>query len=669
VSSDFEVGDPRMGSPAAANRGWRQGMLPRVLPLQRQLALGTVVASGVAVLLLGVSFTVYDFRSFEQATLRRLGGEAEIVGTNCAAALLFRDPAAAAATLEALRAEPSVLSAAVYDNDGRVFARFARPGVDPLPSFHPTADGPIGHAIRGGRVLVSRPVVFKGERVGTVAIEATLAERTERLRRQGLIAVLTSLGAFAVASLIASRMQRTISGPILDLARTARFVSTTKDYSTRAAAAGPQEIGVLVSTFNEMLDAIQRREAELEQIQRALEETLEERTVLYRQAEEANRAKDQFLATLSHELRTPLNAIVGWTSILAQGGLDDEATERAVGTIERNAKAQAKLIEDILDVSRIVSGKLHLSVSQVDLPAVVQSAADSLRHAAEAKQIRIQLVLDGNAGPVSGDSDRLQQVIWNLMSNAIKFTPRGGRVYVRLSRPNSHVELAVTDNGIGIRPEFLPHVFERFRQADSTSTRSYGGLGLGLAIVRHIVELHGGTVEARSAGDGQGASFVVTLPLAPVAARSAPEPGERRLPAATPTAAPLDGIRVLVVDDDQDSLDLLEHTLTRAGATVVTASSAADALGAIERQVPDVLVSDIEMPGEDGYALIRRIRVLPASRGGLVPAAALTAYARSEDRVTALKMGYQIHLAKPVDPVELAVVVSSLAGRQPVQSG
>ena len=645
--------------------------MPRALPLQHQFALGTVVASGVAVLLLGVSFTVYDFRSFEQATLRRLGGEAEIVGTNCAAPLLFRDPAAAADTLEALRAETSVLSAAIYDNDGLAFAQFSRPGAEPLPATNPTATGPIGHAIRGGRVLVSRPVVFKGERVGTVTIEATLSERTARLRRQGLIALLTSLGAFAVAALIASRIQRTISGPILDLARTARFVSNTKDYSARAVAGGPQEVGVLVATFNEMLEAIQRREAELEQIQRALEETLEERTALYRQAEEANRAKDQFLATLSHELRTPLNAIVGWTSILAQGALDEDEAARAIGTIERNAKAQAKLIEDILDVSRIVSGKLHLGVSPVDLPAVVQSAADSLHHAADAKQIRIQLVLDSHAGPVSGDSDRLQQVFWNLISNAIKFTPRGGRVYVRLSRPNSHVELVVKDTGIGIRPEFLPFVFERFRQADSSTTRTYGGLGLGLAIVRHIVELHGGTVEATSPGEGLGATFTIGLPLAPLAARSVPaESTDRLFPAAaSPPSSPLDGIRVLVVDDDEDSRDLLEHALTQHGAAVVTAGSAAEAVAAIERAVPDVVVSDIEMPGEDGYALIRRIRGLPPTRGGLVPAAALTAYARSEDRVTALKMGFQIHMAKPVDPVELAVVVSSLAGRQPVQSG
>jgi CheY-like chemotaxis protein len=420
-----------------------------------------------------------------------------------------------------------------------------------------------------------------------------------------------------------------------------------------------------VATFNEMLDSLQKRDEALEDTRRRLEATLEERTALFRAAEEANRVKDEFLATLSHELRTPMNAIVGWTSVLAAGGVDGATSARALASIDRNAKAQVRLIEDILDVSRIVSGKLRLKVQPVQLPAVVEAAVDALRHAADAKGVRLQVVLDRDADPIFGDPDRLQQVVWNLLSNAIKFTPRGGRVSVELTRPDSHVELAVRDTGQGIRPEFLPHVFERFRQADSSSTRAHGGLGLGLAIVRHLVEMHGGTVEAQSEGEGRGASFVVKLPLGPIRPGADPAlPAPAARPAAAEAAVEdLSGVRVLIVEDDAESRELLESMLGRLGAEVEVAASAAEALAAVERRAPHVLLSDIEMPGEDGYALIRKIRALPSPERARLPAAALTAYARTEDRVAALSAGFQFHLAKPVAAAELAAVVASLARR------
>jgi signal transduction histidine kinase/ActR/RegA family two-component response regulator len=383
---------------------------------------------------------------------------------------------------------------------------------------------------------------------------------------------------------------------------------------------------------------------------------------LYREAQQANRMKDEFLATLSHELRTPLNAIVGWVKLLQSGGLDADTARRAVATIDRNAKAQTQLIEDILDVSRIVAGKVNLKVAPVDLEAVAEGALDSVRHAAEAKGITLHAPGPGEpVHEVRGDPDRLQQVVWNLLSNAIKFTPRGGNVWLRLGHDDGSAEIEVRDDGLGIKPEFLPHVFERFRQSDSSSTRPHGGLGLGLAIARHLVELHGGTVEVHSEGEGKGATFRVRLPLAVGAG-----PAEVRAlgPAAPVSAAPrLSGVSVLVVEDEADTRELVRTVLGQLGADVRLAGSAREALRAIDDQPPDVLLSDIEMPEIDGYALMRTVRERSPDRGGLVPAAALTAYARSEDRLRALRAGYQVHLAKPVEPAELAAVVASLAGR------
>jgi len=396
------------------------------------------------------------------------------------------------------------------------------------------------------------------------------------------------------------------------------------------------------------------------------------------EAESANRTKDEFLATLSHELRTPLNAILGWAQLLRMGAVEGEEATEGLLSIERNAKAQAQLVEDLLDVSRIISGKLRLNVKPVDLPAVIEAALASVRPAAEAKGIQIIPLMDSHAGPVAGDASRLQQVVWNLLSNAIKFTPKGGRVQVWLRGTGADVELGLSDTGIGINPEFLPHVFDRLRQADASSTRRHGGLGLGLAIVRHLVELHGGTVSAESPGEGKGATFTVRLPLA----ETQPHPVAPRTPAAssdpadlfgngdhdtatTPPPPPrsLEGVRVLVVDDEHDAREVLGRSLRQWGADVTTVSSAQEAMEALRKARIDVLLSDIGMPGEDGYALIRRVRQLPDSEGGRIPAVALTAFARGEDRGRAISEGYQLHVPKPVEPTELATVVARLSGR------
>lgn len=386
---------------------------------------------------------------------------------------------------------------------------------------------------------------------------------------------------------------------------------------------------------------------------------------LYVTAQEANRLKDEFLATLSHELRTPLNAILGYVRMARSGLMPGEKHGRALETIERNASALTHIVEDVLDISRIVAGKLRLRVQQADLRAIVSAAIDAVLPAAEAKHVRIERVLEGPDVPISGDPDRLQQVVWNLLSNAVKYTQRDGRVQVTLLRVNSHVEVIVSDTGIGISADFLPHVFERFRQADGGIARTRGGLGLGLSISKDLVEMHGGTIEAASAGEGHGATFRVRLPAMIVRAH---ESGPREHPhagsAAPPIAVPnLRGVRVLVVDDEEDARRLVQEALEVAGATVDTAGSGPDALVCLTETPADVLVADLGMPLMDGVQLIREIRRHPDPRVRNIQAAALTAYARSQDRTMALQSGFQLHLAKPIDPAELMAAVGALARR------
>jgi len=371
-------------------------------------------------------------------------------------------------------------------------------------------------------------------------------------------------------------------------------------------------------------------------------------------ADAANRAKDEFLAAVSHELRTPLTAIVGWSKMLSAGKLEEPQRTQAIATIERNGVMMTQLIEDLLDVSRIVSGKMRVHMRPLEVAPFVEAALDSMKPLAEAKAIAIERDLVGDVPMISGDAARLQQVVWNLISNAVKFTPRGGHVRVSVRRDGGAIEIAVSDDGKGIVPKFLPFVFDAFRQAEGGIARAAGGLGLGLAITKHLVELHGGSIEAKSEGEGRGSTFVVRLPVPE--RPSAPEAGEPE-----PEPPPhFKGLRVLVVDDEEDARALIAAVLEHAGATVRTASSAAEALAAIHAEVPDVLLSDIGMPGETGYDLIRRVRALPPSAGGQVPAGALTAYARDDDRRKALAAGFTMHVPKPIDPSELVAVVGAL---------
>jgi signal transduction histidine kinase/DNA-binding response OmpR family regulator len=418
----------------------------------------------------------------------------------------------------------------------------------------------------------------------------------------------------------------------------------------------------------------QRHASELQQEIAEREQAEEERArMLVREqaaraeAEAANRTKDEFLATLSHELRTPLTAILGWSHLLQTNKFDDKSTARALETIERNARSQSQLIDDLLDVSRIITGKLRLDIRPVELTKIVEAVVESSRPAADAKTIQFDVALDKSASPVLGDATRLQQVVWNLFSNAVKFTPEGGRVKVRLERTDAHAQIIVSDNGQGINPQFLPVIFDRFRQADGSTTRKHGGLGLGLAIARHLIEMHGGTIKAHSEGINQGASFTVQLPLTPANHNeengadlsSSMDSNEEKQEVCSPV---LDGLRILVVEDEDDTRDLILTVLKQCGAEVRGSESAAEALVAFREWSPDLLVTDIGLPEEDGFSLLKKVRA-SNQQSGQIPAVALTAYATPEDRDRVLAAGFQMHIAKPVEPEELLTIIANVAGR------
>ncbi|MFL6213358.1 MAG: ATP-binding protein [Blastocatellia bacterium] len=447
--------------------------------------------------------------------------------------------------------------------------------------------------------------------------------------------------------IIGERQYRRADGSIIDVEVSANHITLGKD--------------VVCAVVR---DITERKQAEQQRLELAREQAARA------EAEAANRSKDEFLATVSHELRTPLNAILGWSRMLRTSALDVPTRERALEVIERNAKAQSQLIEDLLDVSRIITGKLRLAVGPVNLASVIEYAIESMRPAIDAKNITLQVVLESDSSVVSGDAERLQQVVWNLLSNAVKFTPKGGSIRAQLRRVNSHVEITVSDTGKGIALEFLPYVFDRFRQADSSLTRAFGGLGLGLAIVRHLIELHGGTVQAHSDGEGEGATFTIRLPMLAMH-----EAGPSRLsldafqratgrPLAFEQAASLAGLTVMVLDDEPDARLLLTTILREQKAEVTAVASVEEAFAALPWVKPDIIVSDIGMPREDGYSFIRRLRALEAEQGEKwTPAIALTAHARDGDRLRALAAGFQSHIAKPADPLELVTVIFSLVGR------
>src|SRR5437773_5141286 len=451
---------------------------------------------------------------------------------------------------------------------------------------------------------------------------------------------------FALA--LSARLHKLISEPILSLARTAREVSRKKDYSLKATKGSDDELGTIVDSFNEMLEQIRERETTLEDRTKALERANEK-------LQRAGKMKDEFLATLSHELRTPLTAIFGWSNLLQGGKLDRDKTEKAIDVIQRNARSQMQLVEDLLNVSQIITGKLKIRPLWTDAGTIIRTAVDSLQPAAAAKGVPVVTEIANGAEPVFADAERIQQVLWNLLSNAIKFSERGQEVQVECGRVGAHFQISIRDRGEGIDPEFIPYVFDRFTQADASATRKHGGLGLGLAIVRHIVESHGGTVMAHSRGKGEGATFTVQLPIPAFRTDSGMCPES--------TTASLKGLKVMLGEDEFDTREMVAEGLEQSGATVLLAASGAEALRVLARQTPDVLISDIGMPEMDGYELLAKIRSECPLDLRAIPAVALTAFATEQERERSFEAGYQIHLVKPVAISELVRTVASIVKR------
>ena len=634
----------------------------RDLPIRRKLFLLTLAPTCAALLVASVGFFTWDIVERRRAIDEEVRADAVVLTNNMAAAITFDRPEEVDATLDLLESSTHVRFACVYKLDGTLFGEYRREG-DPAECPAEPPDESVGWNTYGVRSVIAH----EGEQNGVFYLSRDLADVRRHVTVGASTIVALLVLAVGAALALARRMQRSISEPLLGLADVARRISTSRDYSLRAShpVAG-DEIGVVVRSFNEMLDHIVDRTAELSRANADLQHEVDvrkrverERVAALERERDANRLKDEFLATLSHELRTPMNAVLGWARVLRSTDSDSATRERGLESIERNARAQARLIEDLLEVSRIATGKLRLQVRDIDLAAIVDTAVDIVRPAALAKRLRLEVHIEVRPALTAGDPDRLQQVVWNLLSNAIKFTPADGTVSVRLRHQDGYV-LTVQDSGGGIEPKFLPHVFDAFRQADGSATREHGGLGLGLAIAKQLVEAHGGTIDARSAGKDQGAAFDVFLPSVIEAPQPARPPSAVPVPEESADASLLRGVDVLVVDDDEDARMLLQMTLSRYGATVNTVASAGEALAAIDRAVPDIVLSDIGMPHEDGYDLLRHLRARPAERGGTIPAVAVTAYASAADRLSSESAGYQAHVAKPFEPSDVARLVRRL---------
>jgi signal transduction histidine kinase len=605
----------------------------RRLPIRAKLIAMIMLTSATVLILAGAAYLGWDYYRLRNDLTTEASAQAQLLLDNTRSSLSFNDPRDATDILSTLASIPRARSACLYEEDGTYFASWQRAGGVCPP--HWPGDGV---TFRAHSLDVLATGYHEGKKFGSVYLESDTGLLTSRLHVQLTATALLLVLALVVALMLSARLQTLVSLPVLELSRTAAAVSAGGDYSLRARKVSSDELGSLVDAFNGMLQQIQQREAELR---------------------EANRLKDEFLATLSHELRTPLNAILGWTRLLRAGAVPEGSNDRALEKVERNAQAQARLIEDLLEVSRITTGKLRLELRAIDVAAIVHAAVESVRPVAETRQLELKTSGLDQRLPSLGDPDRLQQVVWNVLSNAVKFTPAGGRVSVDLSRADNVDRLAIADTGIGIEPAFIRSVFDPFRQADASSTRQYGGLGLGLSIARQLVELHGGSIEVASEGSGRGATFTVRLPVR--AAADAPivhDVATLRTVAAS-TRGRLSGITVLVVDDDEDALQLLVSVMEGAGATVSAAASADAALQAAVAHRPRVLVSDIGMSGTDGVALLEQIR---ATLGPAAPAVAiaLTAYASARDRERVLAAGYRRHLTKPFDPLALVDVVTEL---------
>ena len=601
------------------------------LPIARKtLTLGLVPAifALIVVILASLLSTYMTARRNQNADVE---SQATVVADNAGAGLAFGDKQVVDEIVGALHVRPNIDMVCVYDRGGALFSRFNRTGFH-CPARWPaetpaTAPVAVKHAMAGN------------DRVGVVYIRGNYSNLMNWMRQQSVVGFLALMCGILVAVGLTHYVQRYLSTPIVDLAATLDRVATSGDYSTRAQQRTGDEVGRLVRSFNTMLEVIQKKDSE--------------RNELLQKSLESNRIKDEFLATVSHELRTPLNAMLGWMQIIRTTDMDKATLQRALASIERNAQSQARVVEDLIELSRVVTGKLQLRTKPIDLRAVVEGALDVVRAAAVAKQVTLHSMLPPTAAMISGDRDRLQQVIWNLLSNAVKFTDSGGTVKVALECDSRTCAVTVADTGIGISPDFLPHIFERFRQADQSTTREHGGLGLGLAIAKEITELHGGVLKATSAGRGEGTRFTLTLPRLAT--------GETSVVRSESVQQPnLAGKRILVVDDDPDSREIASKALAGTGATVTQAATGMEALEQWRKRPFDVIICDLAMPGMDGYEVIRNIRRTAAADHPR-RAIALTALASDSDRQAVLDAGFDDHIVKPFDFGDLLRAVAKSA--------
>jgi len=605
-------------------------------PIARKAVILGLAPTICALVIAGIAFILSVYVSVRRDIVNDIAASASMVADSTNLAVSVRDSKTISELAAALRERTSIDRVCVFDGAGEYLGGYARSGEACPRAIARDV------SLRAGQVHQMQDVYIDSRRVGVVHVVGNLDQVYRTVGVQAGVTVLALFVAAAVALLLIGRLQRSIAQPVSELAQTADRVSSTNDYGLRARQTTNDEVGSLVRSFNAMLGAIQRAEGE--------------RTRLLQREREASRLKDEFLAAVSHELRTPLNAILGWTHILSTTNPPPETLAKGLKTLHRNARTQTRLIEDLIEVSRIATGKLNLKVEVVDLRDVVKQATDSLQGTAAAKPVALEVTVPSEPALVSGDRDRLQQVAWNLLSNAIKFTPPEGVVVVTLGASGSEFVLRVRDTGIGISPDFLPFVFERFRQADGSTTREFGGLGLGLSIVHDLVNLHHGTVTASSAGRGLGAEFVVRL------RQLVESPTEES--ASGPAAAPKAEIRlpdvdVLVVDDNEDSLELVATTLAGAGARVRVAHTGAEAIAAWKATRADVLVCDLAMPAMNGFDVLREIRTLDEPSGVRTFAIALTAYASGDYVERARLAGFDAHLAKPFDPAVLLTQIAS----------
>ena len=618
------------------------------LPIHRKLVAVALLVTTVALALATVGLLAFDLWRYQSTARDEAVSTAHVIAENSAAAILFDDVDAAQNNLESVRGRPAMRRACLYLSDRSLFAGFGRSDEFACPPSVPASRAP-------WTVVTGSAAVRSNDRsIGTVYIERELSDVTTRVAVAGLIGLAMLLLAATVAFALASRLNRSISTPITRLAEAARAIKPDgRAESMPSLEAGDDEIGDLVRAFTEMLRRVEDANVRLVESNERLQQQEVEREQLFAREREASRLKDEFLAAVSHELRTPLNTISGWIQILMTTKPSEQTMAKALTAIARNASAQTRVIEDLVDVSRIVTGKLHLRIEPIDLREVIEGAVEVSRPAANAKGIMLRVEAPPESCFVNGDRDRLQQIVWNLLSNAIKFTPNFGETIVTLTDQADAYALEVSDTGVGIPPSFLPHVFDRFRQADGSMTREYGGLGVGLAIVKELTELHGGTVTASSPGPGKGATFLIRFPQltglqAPLRLAAAPAQGP---------VAPLKGIRVLAVDDNADALEVLAMSLRNAGANVELATSGDEALRTWDDSPADILVCDLAMPAMDGFRVMSAIRERDMSRGHRTRAIAVTAYVTEEDRARTQAAGFVSHIAKPFDAGELVQTI------------